>query len=110
MTSGFGNVGAISLDYARESLEKCLPGANNKKKKNGETETKRVLNNMRMPKLQAILTAVVTYCHHYVRLAVLQNVFAIILLCASEGVENLSKKLYASKIKKKEESDTKSSV
>ena len=76
MTSGFGNVAAIILDYARESLEKCLPGANNKKKKNGETETTRVLNNMRMPKLQEILT---TFCHHYVTLAVLQNVFAIIL-------------------------------
>ena len=79
MTSGFGNVAAIILDYARESLEKCLPGANNNKKKNGETETTRVLNNMRMPKLQEILTTVATFCHHYVTLAVLQNVFAIIL-------------------------------
>ena len=57
--------------------------------------------------MQEILTTVATFCHHYVTLAVLQNVFAIILLCASEGVENLSKKLYESKIKKKEESDTK---
>ena len=38
----FGNVGAIILDYAGENLEKCLPGANNKKKK-GETETKEFL-------------------------------------------------------------------
>ena len=91
MTSSFGNAGAIILDYARESLEKCLPGANNKKKKNGETETKRVLNSMRMPKLSEILTTVATFCHHYVRLVILKNVFAIILLCASEGVENLSK-------------------
>ena len=62
-----------------------------KKKKNGETETKRVLNSMRMPKLSEILTTVATFCHHYVRLVILKNVFAIILLCASEGVENLSK-------------------
>ena len=65
---------------------------------------------MRMPKLPEIFTTVATFCHHYVRLAGLQNVFAIILLCASKGVENLSKKLYPSKIKKKEESDTKSSI
>ena len=39
------------------------------------------------PKLQEIFTAVAIVCHHYERLAVLQNVFAIILLLASEGVE-----------------------
>ena len=66
---------------------------------------------MRMPKLPEIFTTVATFCHHYVRLAGLQNVFAIILLCASKGVENLETgKLYPSKIKKKEESDTKSSI
>ena len=50
------------------------------KKKNGETETKRALDNLRMPKVQEIFTAVAVVCHCYERLAVSQNVFAIILL------------------------------
>ena len=47
-------------------------------KKNGETETKRVLDNLRMSKLQEIFTRVSIVCHRYERLdpAVLQNVFA----------------------------------
>ena len=50
------------------------------KKKNGETETKSALDYLRMPKLQEIFTAVAIVWHRYERLAVLQNVFAIILL------------------------------
>ena len=43
-------------------------------------ETGRVFDNLRMPKLQEIFTSVAIVCHCYERLAVLQNVFAIILL------------------------------
>ena len=50
------------------------------KKKNGETERKRALYNLRMPKLQEIFTTVAIVCHCYERLAVLKNVFTIILL------------------------------
>ena len=50
------------------------------KKKNGETETKRALDYLGMPKLQEIFTTVAIVCHRYEGLAVLQNVFAIILL------------------------------
>ena len=44
-------------------------------------ETGRVLDNLRMPKLQLD--------HRYKRLAVLQNVFTIILLWASQDIEKL---------------------
>ena len=50
------------------------------KEENGELETKRVLDNFRMPKLQEIFTTIATVCHCYERLADLRNVFAIILL------------------------------
>ena len=43
-----------------------------------------------MPKQQEIFTTVAIECHSYERLlAVLQNVFTIIVLCVSEGVEKL---------------------
>ena len=48
--------------------------------KYGEMEAKRVFDNLRMSKLKEIFTTVVIACHRYKRLAVLQNVFAIILL------------------------------
>ena len=50
------------------------------KKKSGETETKRALENLRMPKVQEIFTTVAIVCHRDERLAVSQNFFAIILL------------------------------
>ena len=50
------------------------------KKKNGETETKKAIDYLTMPKLQEIFTTVAIVCLRYERLAVLQNVFAIILL------------------------------
>ena len=59
------------------------------KKKNGETERKRALYNLRMPKLQEIFTTVAIVCHCYERLAVLKNVFTIILLWARKYVEKL---------------------
>ena len=42
-----------------------------------------------MSKLEEILTTVAIVYHRYERLAVLQNVFAIIMLWASEDVEKL---------------------
>ena len=67
--------------------------------------------NLRMPKIQEIFTTVAIVCHPYERLAFLQNVFAIILLWVRKDVENFSKKLYTSKIKKKRiEAETKYSV
>ena len=42
-----------------------------------------------MPKLQEIFTTVAIVCLRYERLAVLQNVFAIILLCARKDGEKL---------------------
>ena len=62
---------------------------------------KKVLDNLRMPKLQEIFTTVAIVCHRYERLAVLQNAFTIILLLASEGVEKRFRELYSRKIKKK---------
>ena len=50
------------------------------KKKNGETCTKRALDYFRMPKLQEIFTTAAIVFHRYEKLAVLQNVFAIILI------------------------------
>ena len=50
------------------------------KKKNGETKTKRALEYFRMSEVQEIFTTVAIVCHRYGRLAVSQNVFAIIPL------------------------------
>ena len=52
-------------------------------------ETGRVFDNLRMPKLQEIFTSVAIVCHCYERLAVLQNVFAIILLWESQDIKTL---------------------
>ena len=64
---------------ASESLGKSLARATTKKK-NGEKETKKALDYLRMPKLQEIFTTVAIVCSRYERLVVLKNVFAIILL------------------------------
>ena len=50
------------------------------RKENGETGTKRALDYFRMPKLQEIVTTAAILFHRYERIAVLQNVFAIIPL------------------------------
>ena len=52
-------------------------------------ETGRVFDNLRMLKLQEIFTSVAIVCHCYERLAVLQNVFAIILLWESQDIKTL---------------------
>ena len=57
--------------------------------KNGETGTKRALDYFRMPKLQEIFTTAAIVFHRYEIFAVLQNVFAIILLWARKVVEKL---------------------
>ena len=66
-----------------------------------------------MLKLQEIFTTVAKVCHRYGRLAVLQNVFAIILHGAKrkeKTLKNSSKKRYTRKIKEKKEAETKSNV
>ena len=64
---------------ANESLDKGLARAIYEEE-NGETETKRTLDYLRMSKLQEIFTTVAIVFHRYERLAVLQNVVSIILL------------------------------
>ena len=79
---------------ANESLEKCLAGAIYKEEKwwNGD---KTALDHLRMPKLQEIFTTVAIVCYRYERLAVLQNVFAIVLVWARKDVEKcFEKKVY----------------
>ena len=77
-----------------KALEKVKQELVTMKKFFEKQETKRVLDNLRMPKQQEIFTTVkchwLSSLHHcYKRLTVLQNVFAIILLWASEGIEKL---------------------
>ena len=55
------------------------------KKKNRKTETRRVLDNLRIIARKLLYSC--TLCHCYERLAVLRDVFAITLLLASEDVE-----------------------
>ena len=76
-----------------KALKKSLAGATVvfTKKKNGETETKRALDYSRMPKLQEIFMTVAIVCHRYERLAVLQIVFATILLWTRNDVGNFFK-------------------
>ena len=64
---------------ASESLGKSLAGAIYKEEKwrNGDQKS---FDYLTMPKLQEIFTTVAIVCLRYERLAVLQNVFAIILL------------------------------
>ena len=50
------------------------------KKENEETKSKRALENLRMSKVQEIFTTAAIVCHRYERLAVSQDVFAIIPL------------------------------
>ena len=60
------------------------------RQKNGETGTKRALDYVRMPKLQEIFTTAADRVSSlWKTVAVLQNVFAIILLWARKDIENL---------------------
>ena len=82
------------------------------KKKNGETETKRVLDNLRMPKVQEIFTTVSVVCHRYERLAVLQMFSPSFCLERVKMLKNVSKKRHEYKLRqgRKEEAETKRSI
>ena len=60
----FLKIFVILLRIKSESLEKSVAGAIYKEE-NGELETKRVLDNLRMPKLQEIFTTVAIVCHRW---------------------------------------------
>ena len=82
------------------------------KKKNGETETKRVLDNLRMPKVQEILTTVSVVCRRYERLPVLQMFSPSFCLERVKMLKNFSKKRHEYKLRqgRKEEAETKRSI
>ena len=95
---------------ANESLEKFLAGAIYKEEKWWNWD-KRALDHLRMPKLQEIFTTVAIVCYRYERLAVLQNVFAIILVWDRKNVEKrFEKTVYKKDKEKAEEAETKSSA
>ena len=81
MTHGFEKLMFLRLFRikANESLDKGLARAIYEEEK-WSREKKRALDYLRMSKLQEIFTTVAIVCHRYARLAVLQNVVAIILL------------------------------
>ena len=62
-------------------------------RKYGETETKRVLDNLRMSKLQVIFTTFAIVCYRYERLAVCKEMFSPLLCFEQENTsKNFSKK------------------
>ena len=65
-------------------------------KRNGETETKRALDYLRMPKPHETFTTVAIVCDFYERLAVLQNVLPLFCFDQDKTLKNFSKKLYTS--------------
>ena len=74
--------------------QKSLAGAFYKGE-NGETEKKRVFDNLRMPKLLEIFTTVATVCHCYERLEYLKNVFEIIpCFVQVKALKRFSENLY----------------
>ena len=81
------------------------------KRKNGERETKRVLDNLRKLKLQEIFTTVaIASCVIATRDSLFCKMFSPLFWFEQEKtLKKYSKKLYASKIKKKGEAETKSS-
>ena len=82
------------------------------KKKNGEMETKRVLDNLRMPKVQEIFTTVSVVCHRYERLTVLPMFSPSFCLERVKVLKNVSKKPHEYKLRqgRKEEAETKRSI
>ena len=74
-----------------KASKKRLVGAIYKEKKKGEIKAKRVLDNLRMSKVQEISTSVAIVCHPFERLNILQNDFAIIRLRARKDYEKLFK-------------------
>ena len=81
------------------------------KRENEERETKRVLDNLRKLKLQEIFTTVaIASCVIASRDSLFCKMFSpLFWFEQKKTLKNYSKKLYANKIKKKEEAETKSS-
>ena len=78
------------------------------RRKYGETETKRVLDNLRMSKLRVIFTTVAIICYRYERLAVCKKMFSPLFCFEQEKTsKNFLKKLNESKIKKSRSRDEK---
>ena len=81
---------------ASESFGKSLAGAIYKEE-NGETETKKAIDYLTMPKLQQLPS-----CVFATRDSLFCKMFSLLFFFEQEKtVKNFSKKLYASKIKKK---------
>ena len=83
MARGFENVCEIISDWDKWKLRKKFSRSYLQRRKNGETETKKAIDYLAMPKLQEIFTTVAIV--RYERIAVLQNVFAIILWARKDG-------------------------
>ena len=76
-----------------------------------EKPRQRVLDNLKIPKLEEIFTTVAIECHRYERLAVLKMFSQLYCFMQVKALaENFLEKLYTSKVKTKEEEETKSSV
>ena len=86
------------------SLEKSLAWAVYKSKKNEDTETKKVLGDLKMPKLEEIFTSVAIAWHCHARLAVLKIFARSICFELVKALRNFWEKLSTSKIKKKRRS------
>ena len=82
---------SVCSPQAGESLEKAFSRSYLQRKKKGEIKAKRVLDNLRMSKVQEISTSVAIVCHPFERLNILQNDFAIIRLRARKDYEKLFK-------------------
>ena len=82
------------------------------KRKNGERETKRVLNNLRKLKLQEIFTTVaIASCVIATRDSLFCKMFPSLFWFEQEKtLKSYSKKLYASTIKRKGEGETKVAI
>ena len=96
MARGFENFYEIISDYSKWSYTR---------KKNGETGTKRALDYLRMHKLQEVFTTaadrVSSLDYRYETLAIVQNVFAIILLWARKDLEKLFEETVYNQVKGK---------
>ena len=110
MARGFDNVREIISDYEKKALKKPQHELLIKTK-NGESETKRVLDDLKIPKLEEIFTTVAIECHRYQRLAVSKMFSQLYCFMQVKAfAENFLEKLYTSKMKTKVEEETKSSV
>ena len=75
-----------------------------KKKKNEDTETKKVIGDLKMPKLEEIFTTVIIAWHRHAGLAVLKIIARSICFDMVKALRNFWEKLSTSKIKKKRRS------